>query len=166
MELNNIMPFEKWKELAEDINTRFNFNGTVFDKNNNVVAKSEGWANKVCPAIKSGDSRVICASAQQRISNVAREKKEPVIEECDAGFIKFVIPIFVGNEFVGMAGGCGCLSGDTEVDSFYVSKLLKKEEEGIDDLLKSVRHITQDKLEEAIRYVQEHIEEAIRTIEK
>jgi ligand-binding sensor protein len=163
MEITDIMPTEKWKQLAEDIYTRFGFNGTVFDKNNNVLAKSEGWANKVCPAIKSGDSRVICASAQQRISKVAQEKKEPVIEECDAGLSKFVIPIFVDNEFVGMIGGCGCLSGNTKIDSFYVSKLLKKDENEIKGLLNTIQHISEDRLAETIKYAQVKIEEAFRT---
>ena len=162
MDLTDTLTIERCKQLAEDINIRFGFNGTVFDKNNNVVAKSEGWANKVCPAIKSGDSRVICSSAQQRISKVAREKKEPVIEECDAGFIKFIIPIFTGEEFVGMVGGCGYLPKGSEVDTFYIGKLLQKEE-GIKDLLNTVQHISQDKLTEAIRYIQGQVKEAIKT---
>lgn len=166
MELTDIMPIEKWKQLVEDIYTRFGFNGTAYYINNTILVKSDGWANKLCPAIKAGDSRIICATAQQRSSQKAQEEKVTVIEECDAGFTKFVIPVFVNNEFVGMIGGCGCLSGDTEVDSFYVSKLLNKEEEGIEDLLDSVQHISQDKLEEAISYVQGQIDEGLKTTTK
>ena len=162
MELTNIMPIEKWKQLVEDIHTRFGFNGTAYYINNTILVKSDGWANKLCPAIKAGESRIVCATAQQRASQKAQEEKVTVIEECDAGFTKFVIPVFVDNELAGMIGGCGCLSGDTEVDSFYVSKLLKKEE-GIEDLLNTVRHITKDKLEEAISYVQGQIDGGLRT---
>ena len=165
MELTDIMPIEKWKQLVEDIYTRFGFNGTAFYINSTVLVKSDGWANKLCPAIKAGDARIVCAAAQQRASQRAQEEKGTVIEECDAGCTKFVIPVFVDNEFVGMIGGCGCLSEDTEVDSFYVSKLLKKEE-GIEDLLNTVRHITKDKLEEAISYVQVQIEDALRARKK
>jgi ligand-binding sensor protein len=161
MELTDIMPIEKWKNLAEEINTNFGFNGTVYNTDNTVFVKSDAWANKICPAIKAGDSRVVCATAQQRASQKAREQKITVIEECDIGFSKFVIPIFANNEFTGMIGGCGCLSGDAEIDTFYVSKLLKKEEEGINDLLNPLRHITKDKLEESISYVQGQIDEAL-----
>ena len=163
MELTDIMPIEKWKQLVEDIYTGFGFNGTAYYINNTILVKSDGWANKICPAIKAGDSRVVCATAQQRASQKAQEEKVTVIEECDAGFTKFLIPIFVNNELIGMIGGCGCLSGDTEIDSFYVSKLLKKEEEGIEDLLNTVRHITKDKLEEAISYVQGQIDGGLKT---
>jgi ligand-binding sensor protein len=166
MELPDIMPIEKWKQLVEDIHARFGFNGTAYYINNNVMVKSDGWANKICPAIKAGDSRVVCATAQQHSSKKVQEEKVTVIEECDIGFTKFLIPIFVNNELTGMIGGCGCLSGNREVDSFYVSKLLKKEEEGIDDLLGSVRHITKDKLEEAISYVQGQIDASLRAMKQ
>jgi ligand-binding sensor protein len=166
MDLTHVMPVEQWKKLVEEIHTRFGFNGTAYYINNNVLTKSDGWANKLCPAIKAGDSRVVCAAAQQRASQKAREEKITVVEECDAGLTKFVIPIFFNNEFIGMVGGCGCLSGDTEIDSFYVSKLLKKEDEEMKALLNPIRHISQDKLEEAIRYVQGQIEEALRVRKK
>ncbi len=166
MELSDIMPIEKWKQLAEDIYNRFGFNGAVYDKNDNVFAKSEGWANKVCPAIKAGESRVSCASAQQRCSKESKEKEKPVIVECDAGLIKFVVPIFVNNELVGTAGGCGYLAEESEVDDFYVSKLLKKEEKEVKPLLPTIQRISQKKLEETIRYVQDQIAEALRTKNK
>ena len=34
MELTDIMPVEKWKQLVEDIYTRFGFNSTVFNIDN------------------------------------------------------------------------------------------------------------------------------------
>jgi ligand-binding sensor protein len=163
MELKDIMPVEEWKQLVEDINTSYGFNGTAYYINNNVLVKSDKWANKLCPAIKAGDSRIVCATAQKRLSQKAQEEKVTVIEECDAGFTKFVIPVFVNNEFAGIIGGCGCLSGNAKIDSFYISKLLNKEETEIKDLLDTVQHISRDRLAEAIRYVEGKIEEALRT---
>ncbi len=162
MELTDIMPIEDWKKLAEEIYARFGLNGGVYDKNAMLISSSTGWANQICPIIRGGDSRVVCISASQRFSKMAKEKREPIIEECDAGFVKFVVPIFVNDEFSGLAGGCGSLLKDSEADSFYISKLLKKEEEEIKDLIITVRRISQDKVEEAIRYVQGRVEKALR----
>ncbi|MGQ9570902.1 MAG: PocR ligand-binding domain-containing protein [Thermodesulfovibrionales bacterium] len=148
MELTDIMPVEEWKRLAEDIHIRFGFNGAVYDKNNNVFAKSEGWANKLCPSTKAGDSRIACAAAQQWCSKEVKEKKETAVVECDAGLIKFGVPIFIDGALIGMVGGCGCLLGDTELDAFYIGKLLKREEE-IKDLLITVPCVSQDKVTEA-----------------
>ncbi len=161
MEITNIMSTERWKQLAEDIYTLFGLNGAVLDKNNVLVHSSTKWANRICPDIKSGDNRVLCASAQKRLSKMAEEKRKPVIDECDAGFIKFVVPVFSDDEFLGTVSGCGCLSGDLETDSFYIGKLLEKEEEKVKDLLTSVRRISQDTVQEAIEYVQRKIKEIL-----
>ena len=100
MELTDIMPVEGWKAIAENINRNFGMNGTVYHKDNSVLAKSDGWANKVCPAIKSGDSVVVCASAQQRLSRIVQANKDFATGECDAGCIKFLIPVFFKGDFV------------------------------------------------------------------
>ena len=159
MELSDIMSVEDWKTIAENIYKKFGMNGTVYKKDNSVLVKSGQWANQLCPAIKSGDSAIICSSVQQRLSKIAKESKNFVVDECDAGCIKFLVPVFINDEFVGMAGGCGCISGKSEVDAFYVAKLLKKDQEDIERLLTTVRHISQDKVQEAIRYVQEELKE-------
>jgi ligand-binding sensor protein len=155
MELTNIMPIENWKQLADDIYTLFGLNGGVLDKNNTLVCSSTRWANKICPEIKGGDNRILCASAQKRLSKMAEGKKEPAIDECDAGFVKFVVPIFSDDEFLGTISGCGSSLGDTEVDAFYIGKLLNREEKEIKVLLTTVPHVSQDKITEAIRYIQE-----------
>jgi len=89
-----------------------------------------------------------------------------VIEECDAGFAKFAVPVFANDEFLGLAGGCGALLGDSEADTFYIGKALKKEEEDIKALIPTVQRFSQEKLEEAISYVQWQIEEVLRTTTK
>jgi len=155
MELTDVMSLEKWKSIVDQIHEKFGFNGTAYKKDNSVLAKSGGWANKVCPAIKSGDSIFVCSSAQMRLFKNAQEKKDCVVDECDAGFIKFLIPIYVGNEIAGMIGGCGCLAENTEIDVFHLSKLLKKED--ITDILSSTKHISEDKLKEAVQFVQEQV---------
>ena len=119
MELTDLMSSEKWKQLAEEICDRFGLNGGVYDKNAILFHPSTGWANQICPRIRGGDSRVVCITASQRFSQMAKEKREPVIEECDAGFVKFVVPIFANNEFIGLAGGCGALLGDSEADTLH-----------------------------------------------
>ncbi len=164
MELTDIMSLERWLVIPDRLHEKFGFNGTVYRKDNSVLVKSGGWANKVCPAIKSGDSVVVCSSAQQRLSKIAQEKKDCVVDECDAGFIKFLMPLYVNSEFVGMIGGCGCLAIDTEIDGFHISKLLN--EEDIADILSSTKHISKDALREAMQFVQEQAREIVAVTER
>ncbi|MEW6066799.1 MAG: PocR ligand-binding domain-containing protein [Nitrospirota bacterium] len=157
MELTDIMPVENWRQLAEDIYNLFGFNGAVLDKNNMLVHSSTKWANDLCPVIRSGDNRIVCVSAQKRLSKVAEDEREPVIDECDAGFVKFVVPVFSGDEFLGTVSGCGCLLDNSEADAFYVSKLLNKEEEAIKVSLTTVHRVSKDRVKDAIKYVQQII---------
>jgi ligand-binding sensor protein len=159
MELTDIMPVEDWKAIAENINRKFGMNGTVYHKDNSVLAKSAGWANKVCPAIKAGDSVVVCSSAQQRLSKIAAENKNFATGECDAGCMKFLVPVFFKGEFVGMVGGCGRVPEGSEVDAFYIGKLLSKTKEETERLLASVNHITDEGLNAAISYTRKQLQE-------
>ncbi len=53
----------------------------------------------------------------------ARESGDVVIEACDAGLVKMVVPIIVQDEFIGSVGACGLLTDDTEVDAFLINKV-------------------------------------------
>jgi hypothetical protein len=161
MELTDIRPVEDWKIIAENINRNFGMNGTVYHRDNSVLAKSDGWANKVCPAIKAGDSVVVCSSAQQRLSKIVQDNKNFAVGECDAGCTKFLVPVFFKGEFVGMVGGCGCVPEGSEVDAFYIGKLLSRTREETEKLLASVKHITEDKLNEAISYTRKQLQESL-----
>jgi hypothetical protein len=52
---------------------------------------------------------------------------------------------------------------DSEVDAFYIGKLLKKEEKEVESLLTTLNRISQDKLSEAVRYVHKQIREILET---
>ncbi|MDL1980272.1 MAG: PocR ligand-binding domain-containing protein [Deltaproteobacteria bacterium] len=160
MKLIDIAPVEVWQRLAQEIYDKFGFNGSIVDRDGVVVHLPAGWANKVCPAIKgSDDSRVVCSSAQLSMAETARTTQKAVIKKCDVGFTKFVIPIFVNEEFLGTAGGCGILIEGGELDDFYISKLLHIEEEEVKKLMETVKTSSIDKLEAAVEFVQNRIKE-------
>ena len=165
MELIDLVEISEWKKIAEDIYNKFGFNGTVYKHDNFILTKSEKMANNLCPVIKSSkNSIVICSSAQQRLAKIVHDSRGLAVGECDAGFIKFVLPIFVRGEIWGMIGGCGCLLDQSSVDTFYVAKLLGKDEEEIKASTKNIPQISSDKLTEAIACVQVNIDRILKTI--
>jgi ligand-binding sensor protein len=157
MELTDIIPVESWRQLAENIHKRFGFNSCIYNKDNQVIHSPVGWANEVCPLIKAGESRVICATSQQNLSKKLLESRSPIIDECEAGFLKFLVPIFVDGNFLGSAGGCGCLIRDNHIDIFYISKAVGKNEDEIKSLMKTIPRISRDKITEALMYLQKHL---------
>jgi ligand-binding sensor protein len=163
MELTDILSKDGWKELAEEINKRFGMNGSVNDKHGLLVAASPALANKICPSIKAGEqSRAVCATAHKHLAQQAQETREIAVGECDAGFTKFVVPIFYKDEFLGTAGGCGFLADNGRVDAFYVAKLLNLNEEEVNDWTANIKKLSRSDLQAAMEYVKGRLQEILR----
>ena len=111
MGLTDLAPLEAWAQIEKESFKKFNLQSSVFNTDGIRITDIKNWANKICPEIKSTDKgqSFICATAHMNLANQARQTKKPVIEECDAGLVKIVIPIFIDDEFLGAAGGCGLL---------------------------------------------------------
>lgn len=163
MELTDILSVQGWKELAEEINKRFGMNGSVNDKQGLLVAASPAPANKICPGIKAGEqSRAVCATAHKHLAKLAQEIREIAVGECDAGFTKFVAPIFYKDEFLGTAGGCGFLADNGLVDAFYVAKLLNLSEEEVNTWTAGIKELSRSDLQAAMEYVKGRLEKILK----
>lgn len=136
MELIDLLPIEKWTSLENELHEKSGLEVSVFNPEGIRITDNKGWVNRLCPVIKAHDKgqAFICAVAHMNIAAAARQEKAPVIEECDAGLIKLVVPIFVGEAYLGSIGACGLLQEDGEVDTFMVNRTIGIEEEEIDAL--------------------------------
>jgi ligand-binding sensor protein len=168
MKLADILPLEKWVELEKQIHNRHGLNAAFFNKDGTRITDCRNWTNRLCPVVTSNEKgqSFICAVANQNMLAQAMETRKPVTEECDAGLVKLVVPIFVGDEFLGIAGGCGLLLDDGEVESFLVSKTTGIDEKEIQGLSDDISKITADKAESLIEYLQEQIDRIVSGFEK
>jgi ligand-binding sensor protein len=87
--------------------------------------------------------------------------QKTVIEECDAGLVKMVVPVFVADEFVGAIGACGFLLDDGEIDAFLINKMTGIDEEEIERLSEGIPAITRAKAESLSIYIIGQIEKII-----
>lgn len=131
MKLNDILPTDKWIALEKDLHNRYGLDVNVFDTSGVRISDFKEWVNGLCPAIKATDKgqSFICAVAHMNVAAQAMQTREPVIEECDAGLVKIVIPIFWEETFIGAVGACGLLLDDGEVDTFLIEKITGIDEE-------------------------------------
>jgi len=160
MKLTDIAPLERWMELENDINARSGMDANVFDTKGYRISPQKHWANELCPAVKDTDKgqSFICAPAHMNIAAQAMHSGATVIEECDAGMIKLVVPIFVGGEFVGAVGACGMKFEDSEIDAFLVNKMTDIAEEKVESLAATVPSIARTQAEELGRYIREELD--------
>ncbi len=159
MELTDLAPLDKWIELEKDIHQKSGMDVNVFDTKGYRISEFKNWANRLCPEIKATDKgqSFICAPAHMNIAALAMRSKQPVIEECDAGMLKLVVPIFFDDKFVGAFGACGFLLDEGEVDSFLVNKMTDISEEAVEELAEGIPGITTEKAKALGQYIMDKI---------
>lgn len=159
MKLTDLAPLEKWIDLEKDIHKKSGLDVNVFDTKGYRISEFKNWANRLCPEIKATDKgqSFICAPAHMNIAALAMRTKEPVIEECDAGMLKLVVPIILNDDYVGAVGACGFLLDDGEVDSFLVNKMTDINEDKVEKLAEGIDIITTEKAEILAQYIENQI---------
>ncbi|MBU2510960.1 PocR ligand-binding domain-containing protein [bacterium] len=166
MKLTDVAAIEVWQELEKEIENHSGLNASIFDAAGSRIANTHKWANPICPLVKASEKgqTFICSLAHQNVSNMAMKSKSPVIDECDAGFAKMVVPIFCGDEFIGVAGGCGLLQDGGEVDTFLIHKTTGIDEEELEPLTGDIKTISDDQLEELSAYLTEKVKNIVKNI--
>jgi len=159
MKLIDIYPIEKWTVFEKNIHEKSGMDANVFNPDGIRITEYKEWVNRLCPAIKSIDKgqSYICAIAHMNIAVQAMQTRVPAIEECDAGLIKLVVPIFIGDEFVGAVGACGLLAEDGEVDAFLINKTTDMNEDVIQNLSEGIGTISRQKAEALAEYIQQEL---------
>jgi len=164
MELVDIVPVENWVEVEKEIKRRSGLNPSVYDIRGIRITDYKNWANRLCPAIRETEKGLqsICAVAHQNVAARVVKNRQTIIDECDAGLLKFAVPIFVDDEFLGVAGGCGKLRSEGQVDKYLVHRTANLSEEIVDELSADIETLPDDKLESVINYVEKTVTEIIR----
>jgi ligand-binding sensor protein len=167
MKLTDIAPLKIWLELEQKINERSGLDASVFNVDGVRITDFKKWANKLCPVIKADEKgqNYICAIAHQNIAVEARRSRQPVIAECDAGLMKLVVPIFVNGEFLGVAGGCGYILGNGEVDTFMVNKTIGIVEEKLMNLSDDIPVMTQEQAQSHTEFIQYELDQILKEYE-
>ncbi|MDX1707043.1 MAG: PocR ligand-binding domain-containing protein [Desulfobacterales bacterium] len=163
MPLTDLAPLERWVELEKKIHQKSGLDVNVFDVKGYRISEFKNWANQLCPVIKATDKgqSFICAPAHMNIATLAMRSRQPVIEECDAGMLKLVVPIFANEEFVGAVGACGFLLDDGEVDRFLVNKMTDISEDKIESLSTGIPGITTEKAQALGQYIVNQINKIV-----
>lgn len=163
MELTDLLPLEKWKKLEKHLHERSGLDVNVFDREGIRITDYKQWVNRLCPRIKADDrgQSYICAVAHMNIAEMARQSGEPTAEECDAGLLKFVVPIVVTGEFLGSVGACGLILEEGEVDSFMINRTIGMEDDEIEELTYDIKHISQSEADQLGKYIREKLDEII-----
>ena len=167
MELTDLLSVEEWMTLEKEIHNRYGLDTNVFNTDGIRITPYKSWINRICPEIKATDKgqSFICAVAHMNLAVMARNSGQAVVEECDAGIVKIVVPVFVADIFVGAVGACGKCLEDGEVDAFLVNKVTGIDEEKVESLARDIERISPETIAKLISYVEEKIQNIIHRYE-
>lgn len=168
MRLVDILPVKNWVELEKAIYRRSGLNASVFDADGMRITDFKKWANMLCPVVKANrkGQNFICSIAHQNAANQSRNTKRPAIVECDAGLVKYVVPIFVDETFFGTAGGCGKLPHGGEVELFLIHKTTDIDSIDIEILSRSISTIARNKINSIIAFTKNEIDRIVQDFKK
>ena len=164
MKLTDLQPLEKWVALEEAIHQRSGMRASIYNVDGIGITGQSRQPNELCRAIRAtGKGQTyICAVSHQNMAAMAQNSRGPIIEECDAGLLKIVVPIFFQGEFIGAAGGCGRLLDEGEVDDFMINKTAGLAEEKIAELAQTLATITREEAERLAVFIAGEIDRMIR----
>ena len=164
MELTDILSKEEWAQFEKELFDRFHINCTVYNTSGIGVTGKPNWCNRLCPEIKANKNSLaaICAPGNQNFMAQARQTKKSVIGECDAGLTKIAVPIFVEDEFLGTAGGCGLLPKGGDVETFMIEKSMGLSEKEIADLCIGLESMSQEQAESMADFIEKRIAHTLR----
>jgi ligand-binding sensor protein len=164
MKLTDVLPVEEWAELEREIYESSGMRPRVYDVEGVGVTEQSVFGNELCARIQSipKAQTFICAVAHNNMAVMAKNTGEPVVEECDAGMVKIVVPIFVDGEFIGAAGACGKLADGEEVDAFMVNRSSDIPEEEVEALASNVPSAPRSEMEDLAEFVRGRLDEKLR----
>ncbi|MBW1836371.1 MAG: PocR ligand-binding domain-containing protein [Deltaproteobacteria bacterium] len=142
---------EEWQKILDDVCQASGMPAALVDAKS-VVLQSSGKRCPLCAKIRSINESLsfICAQTQQFMVETSRTSRRPVIDACEAGMLKFLIPLFLDGEFTGSVTVCGCSFPGEEIEVFGISQVTKMKEDEIISLVKQVPEIEQAKVDEIV----------------
>ncbi len=159
MELTDIVSMDTWEKFEKGLFDQFSINCTIYNAQGMSITGKPNWCNRLCPEIKANKNSLsaICAPGNQYFMAQAAKTQKPVIAECDAGFIKIAVPIFVNGDFLGTAGACGLLPEGGEVEEFIVEKSLGMAQEEIVARCQGIPTMSPDQAEDMVKFIEKEL---------
>jgi ligand-binding sensor protein len=139
---------EQWQELLEEARSAVGMPAALLDPNN-AILQAAGERNQLCTEIRSRKESlpVICGQSQKFMAETARTQKAPLVELCEGGLAKLVVPIFRAQDYVGCVTTCGSLLPETEVEAFLIQKASGMSEGEVAAMAKEIPGVKKEDLE-------------------
>lgn len=140
---------KNWQKLLDETQSSLDMPTALLDPDN-VILQSIGERNELCREIRSRKKvkPVICGQSQQFMAEMARTKKSSVVEICEAGMVKLVVPVFHDQNYLGSITTCGCKLPETEIETYLIKKTTGIGGHAIAEIAKKVPIVQKEQLQQ------------------
>ena len=112
-----------WQELLDETHSELGLPVALLDPRN-IILQSSGERNELCRQIRGRQKAlpVICGQSQRFMAKMARTQQTYVVEFCEAGMAKLVVPVLRDQDYLGSITSCGCLLPEKEIEAYLIEK--------------------------------------------
>jgi len=127
---------EEWESLLNELARETRMTVTLTDERGGHILSTEGTRCDLCARIREKPEALtfICSQCNTAMLEEAREVQGPLVDFCDAGLVRMVVPIIRDGRLIGQVTACGGVAKGEEVDSFLVARQVGIPEEEVEAL--------------------------------
>ncbi len=141
---------EEWTDIVARAYEETRMTATLTDDKGNHILDEQGERYPLCRKIRENDASrtFICSQTNMAMLEEVKQARKPVIDECEAGLIRMVVPIFRDDVLIGQLTACGLASkGEDEIDPFLISKQVGVSEEEVEELATHTPAVPKEEIE-------------------
>lgn len=128
---------KEWAGILARVAEATKMTATLTDDQGNHILEEQGQRYPLCLKIreKEASRTFICSQTNVAMLEEAKRALEPVIDECEAGLVRMVVPICRDGVLIGQLTACGLASKEEEeIDPFLIAKQVGVSEGEVEDL--------------------------------
>ena len=139
---------DEWDAFLRQVAQDFGMAVLLTDEKG-AVLRSHGERFPLCAAVRGHDEAMtfICSQSNTVMLQVARKTMRPVVDLCEAGLFRVVLPIIRDGALIGQIATCGLAPEDEEFEPFLVAQMLGINEEEVTDLFEHTPTVSEEKIE-------------------
>ena len=143
-----LMSEKEWIELLDRIALETRMSVTLTDDKGYHLLHAHGERCPLCLKIREREDSLtfICSQCNTAMLEEARQTLKPIIDYCDAGLSRMVVPIVRDGVLIGQVTACGGTPDEEEIDLFLIAKQVGISEEEVQVLAASTPVVYEDKV--------------------
>ena len=141
---------EEWLDVVARAYEETGMTATLTDDKGKHILDEQGERYPLCRKIRENETSLtfICSQTNTAMLEEVKQTGKPVIDECEAGLIRMVVPIFRDGVLIGQLTACGLAAkGEDEVDPFLIAKQAGISEEEVAELAAHTPAVAKEEIE-------------------